>query len=120
VGNGTGIYNTQIQTGYITVSAAPTPPPIITTVNPATVRRNVNSLITIGGTGFQSSGTTEVLFRRHGTITIIAGTAVMYVSPTQITCMFRSANTAGLVYDVQVINPDYQTSIKASAITTIA
>ena len=120
VGNGTGIYNTQIQTGYITVSAAPTPPPIITTVNPATVRRNVNSLITIGGTGFQSSGTTEVLFRRHGTITIIAGTAVMYVSPTQITCMFRSANTAGLVYDVQVINPDYQTSIKSSAITTIA
>ena len=120
VGNGTGIYNTQIQTGYITVSAAPTPPPIITTVNPATVRRNVNSLITIGGTGFQSSGTTEVLFRRHGTITIIAGTAVTYVSPTQITCMFRSANTAGLVYDVQVINPDYQTSIKASAITTIA
>ena len=120
VGNGSGIYNTQIQTGYITVSAAPTPPPIITTVNPATVRRNVNSLITIGGTGFQSSGTTEVLFRRHGTITIIAGTAVTYVSPTQITCMFRSANTAGLVYDVQVINPDYQTSIKSSAITTIA
>ena len=120
VGNGTGIYNTKTQTGYITVSAAPTPPPKITTVTPVTVTRNVNTAITIDGTGFQSPiGTTEVLFRRHGTTTVIAGTTVAYVSSTRITCMFRSANTAGLVYDIQVINPDYQTAIKANAITTV-
>jgi PKD repeat protein len=120
VGNGTSLYNTSTKMGYITVNAAPIPSPQITTVTPATVRRNVNTLITIDGTGFQSSGTTEVLFRRHGTTTIIAGSVVTYISPTRITCMFRSANTVGLIYDVQVINPDYQTAIDANAITTIA
>jgi hypothetical protein len=93
----------------------------ITSVSPATTKRNAAVTITINGEGFISSVTPGVVFRRNGTTTTVTGTSNTYISETQITSFFnKPANTAGLYYDVTVTytTPLSQTAFYPRAILT--
>jgi hypothetical protein len=104
------VYTTTVGPQDIAVvnpGGSPLPPPSINSVNPSPVPAvNQNQTITINGIGFQSGTGSKVrLTSSSGSQTDLTGTAVTWLSSTQLSITVNLGTVAGN-WAVQVFNPD--------------
>ncbi len=97
----------------------PTPPPSVTSITPNNGLNTGSVSVTIGGSDFQTSGTTGVRLTRTGE-SDIDGTSVTVVNDTTITCNFDLTGATAGAWNVVVTNPDEQSDTLTDGFTVTA